>query len=147
MQALETATFPLAQSTPDPESLVVGQGVVEAIRLDRTNPADALRLTCGPTLLGEEGLWIGVQAAGFEHPHLIVVVECQLGAKLTHRQHAQSFQRVVGATTLAGLVSAGSSHPHAVPATVIAWVMDPWMPDVKLHDRHFGARHDKGQAE
>src|SRR3954452_5896355 len=60
--AAQPAPLPLRQPTPDPEALVVGQGVLQALGLDLAPGADLLGLPGRAALLGEEGLRVGLRA-------------------------------------------------------------------------------------
>src|SRR5687768_10912540 len=59
---LELAPFPLAQAAPDPESLIVSQGVFEALAAYVAGQADLLGLPGGPALFGKERLGISLCA-------------------------------------------------------------------------------------
>src|SRR6185369_4538324 len=58
----QASALTLRQSAPDAEPLVVLQCVFEALALDLAGGADLLRVASRSTLLGEEGLWIGLGA-------------------------------------------------------------------------------------
>src|SRR3712207_4651501 len=64
---LQLAPLALGQAAPDPEALVVGQGVLQALTADVTGQTDLLRLAGRAALLGEERLGIGL---GAERPLL-----------------------------------------------------------------------------
>src|SRR5665213_3596298 len=64
----QPTTFPLGQSTPDPELLAVGQGVLEAVLTDHATSAHLLRLTGGRTPLGKEQIGVDPHAVGLRLP-------------------------------------------------------------------------------
>ncbi len=57
---LEAPTLTLGEPAPDPEPLVVSQGVLEAVTTHVAAEADLLGLARRPALLREEGLRIGL---------------------------------------------------------------------------------------
>src|SRR5690606_24188040 len=59
---LELAALPLGQTTPDAETLIMSECVLKAFGPDLARRADALRLPGRATLLGEEGLGVGLSA-------------------------------------------------------------------------------------
>src|SRR5690606_2785972 len=59
---LELAPLPLRESTPDAETFVVREGVLEALSAHLAALADPLRLAGRAALLGEEGLGVGLCA-------------------------------------------------------------------------------------
>src|SRR5699024_310531 len=60
--ALELATLALGQTAPDPEALVVLEGVLQAFGAHLAGDAHLLGLTGGAALLGEERLRVGLRA-------------------------------------------------------------------------------------
>src|SRR4051812_9488481 len=60
--AAQPAPLPLREAAPDAEALVVGQRVLQALRLDLTPGADLLRLAGRAALLGKERLGVGLGA-------------------------------------------------------------------------------------
>ena len=62
--ALELATLALGQTAPDSETLIVLEGVLEALCADLAGHAHLLRLAGGAALLGEERLRIRLRAQG-----------------------------------------------------------------------------------
>src|SRR4051794_2735442 len=70
--AAQPAAFTLRQTAPDAEALVVGEGVLQALRLDLAAGADLLRLAGRAALLGEERLGVGLGAEGLLLPRLRV---------------------------------------------------------------------------
>src|SRR3954470_6438860 len=60
--AAQPAPLPLREAAPDAEALVVGQRVLQALRLDLAPGADLLGLPGRAALLGEEGLRVGLCA-------------------------------------------------------------------------------------
>src|SRR6266542_541278 len=66
---LQLAAFPLRQTAPDPEALVVLQCVLEALAPNVTTEAHLLRLAGGSALLREESLRVGL---GTQRPFLPV---------------------------------------------------------------------------
>src|SRR4029450_10605979 len=60
--ALEAAALALGQAAPDPEPLVVGQRVLEALGLDRAGLTDPLGRAGGAALLRKEAVGILIQA-------------------------------------------------------------------------------------
>lgn len=58
----QPSAFALGQAAPDAESLVVGEGVLEAFGADFAGEADLLGLAGGAALLGKEGLGVGLGA-------------------------------------------------------------------------------------
>src|SRR5450631_4605430 len=61
---LHATPFAFGKSAPDPEPLVVGECVLEALHPDVTGQADPLGLSGRPALLREEGLRVGLSAQG-----------------------------------------------------------------------------------
>src|SRR5690349_22358310 len=59
---LQLAALPLGKPTPDAEPLVIGQGVLEALRTHLATDADLLGLARGAALLREERLRVGLGA-------------------------------------------------------------------------------------
>src|SRR4051794_7000504 len=70
--AAQPAPLPLREAAPDAEALVVGQRVLEALRLDLAPRADLLGLPGRAALLGEECLRVGLGAQGALLPGLPV---------------------------------------------------------------------------
>src|SRR5690606_20952645 len=66
--SLELAALTLAQPAPDPETLIVVEGVLQAFVAHLAGGADALGVTGRATLLGEERLGIGLRAQGVGLP-------------------------------------------------------------------------------
>src|SRR3954469_23210722 len=60
--AAQPAPLPLREASPDAEALVVGQRVLQALRLDLAPGADLLGLPGRAALLGEECLRVGLRA-------------------------------------------------------------------------------------
>src|SRR5207248_207824 len=58
----QATPFALGEAAPDPESFVVGEGVLEAFGAHLASNADALGLPRRTALLREEGLRIGLRA-------------------------------------------------------------------------------------
>src|SRR5450756_359960 len=85
---LEAAALSLTQTAPDAEPLVVGQGVLEAVRPDVARATDLLGLTGRAPLLGEEGLGIRLSAQGPLLPAQCAFVG--IVADLPHLLHAAS---------------------------------------------------------
>jgi len=86
LRSAESATLPLRHATPDPEALIVGECVLKALRANLTGHAHALRLAGGSTLLGKEGLRIGLGAqrlgASLE---ILGLDQQQVGIGIAHR--------------------------------------------------------------
>lgn len=59
---LQLAPLAFAEAAPDPEALVVVQGVLEAFATHIARRADALRVTRRAALFGEERLRVGLRA-------------------------------------------------------------------------------------
>src|SRR5262245_55724941 len=83
---LQAAALTLGQAAPDTETLVVGEGVLEALGADLAREADLLGLAGGAALLGEEGLGVGLgaQRALLPAEFLVRVVDQQLLHQLGH---------------------------------------------------------------
>src|SRR5699024_7238943 len=60
--ALEPTALPLGEPTPDTESLIVGQGVLQALVAHRAALTDLLGLPGRSALLREERLGVGLRA-------------------------------------------------------------------------------------
>src|SRR5699024_9223141 len=77
--ALDPAPLALGQASPDAESLIIGQRVLEALGLDLAAGADLLGLTGRAALLGEERLRVGLRAQCALLPTLLLVLDEQAG--------------------------------------------------------------------
>ncbi|MGX1270389.1 hypothetical protein RKD18_003583 [Streptomyces phaeoluteigriseus] len=82
---LQSAALPLGQAAPDAESLVVGEGVLEAFGADLTREAHLLGLAGGATLLGEEGLGVGLGAQCALLPAEFLVRVVDVDQQLLHQ--------------------------------------------------------------
>src|SRR5688572_7619468 len=100
--ATQATALALRQAAPDPEALVVGQRVLEALGLDLAAGADLLRLAGRAALLGEERLGVGLGAQRLLLPGLGVGLGAdpeQTGDALAHGRSRTLTDAVAGAAS------------------------------------------------
>src|SRR3954468_13568562 len=118
--AAPPATLTLRQTAPAAGALVVGEGVLQALRLDLAAGADLLRLAGRAALLGEERLGVGLGAEGLLLPRL------RVGLRTDAQQAGDPL-----AQTLARALAPAGSEPVSRPVV---------RTDVIAQPRHL--RHD-----
>jgi hypothetical protein len=140
--------FVLRQPAPDPEPLVVGQGVLQARRTFLAGPADPLGLMRGTARLREEELRPGLRAQGFRPPAGVGLLRGVVRPGDEVDQHgptvARPDQRTLNIWSTPPRWEPGAASVRVARRTLADVAPDPGgLPDA--HGRRGGSR-DRGHA-
>src|SRR5580704_11704228 len=81
---LEPAPFPLRETAPDPEALIVAKRVLKALGPDLAATAHPLSFTGRAALLREEGFRIGLRSERAILPALLRGIICANAERVVH---------------------------------------------------------------